>query len=218
MNSRREHGLHHGRILHFGISTPASNPGGNCPPTRIRITSLSAYFYEPRNIQSGSWARSKIESIAGITPVVAFPFSNFAIPGNVTIDEAMITYEGFVTTPQHMSCLIRGEKRPKRHIHQPNNFLLLSCSCRVSRSQIRSLEGWGSGRRCHPWSRAGRAASASTPEEGAAGASPRPGRTEGPWSHSTRPTAARSASCRTGRPFPQVREHRSPITLVGSPC
>ena len=156
---------------------------------------------------------SEIESIAGITPVVAFPFSNFAIPGNVTIDEAMITYEGFVTTPQHMSCLIRGEKRPKRHIHQPNNFLLLSCSCRVSRSQIRSLEGWGSGRRCHPWSRAGRAASASTPEEGAAGASPRPGRTEGPWSHSTRPTAARSASCRTGRPFPQVREHGSLITL-----
>ena len=158
--------------------------------------------------------RSEIESIAGITPVVAFPFSNFAIPGNVTIDEAMITYEGFVT-PQHMSCLISGEKRPKRHIHHFNNFLLLSCSCRVSRSQIRSLEGWGSGRRCHPWSRAGRAASASTPEEGAAGASPRPGRTEGPWSHSTRPTAARSASCRTGRPFPQVREHRLPwITLL----
>ena len=35
--------------------------------------------------------RSEIESIAGITPVVAFPFSNFAIPGNVTFDEVMIT-------------------------------------------------------------------------------------------------------------------------------
>ena len=40
--------------------------------------------------------RSEIESIAGTTPVVAFPFSNFAIPGNVTIDEAMTINETMI--------------------------------------------------------------------------------------------------------------------------
>ena len=53
--------------------------------------------------------RSEIESIAGIAPVVAFPFSNFAIPGNVTIDEVM---RGLL---HHSTCHAQSEmKRGKR--------------------------------------------------------------------------------------------------------
>ena len=105
-----------------------------------------------------------------------------------------------------------------------NKISFVSSSCRVLRSQIRSLEGWGSGRRCRPWCPRGPAAgSASTPGVGAATACTtlRQGRTAGPWSRSTRQTAAHSASCPTGRPYPQVREREGPkywdkiIALMG---